>query len=192
MKYIKETIKNIMYIMRIYKIILALYDYSCDLKNRKLSEKYPNVKFYGKCVINDLNKFSIGEYSNLKDAYIDSSGGVQIGRNVASGINLTIFSHNHDYENSEIIPCGYGGEIDNIYKKVIINDFVWIGANVSILPGVCLGKGSIIGMGSVVTKDVPEFAVVGGNPAKVLKYRNVEAFVEKEKKGKYWGSNLID
>ena len=49
---------------------------------------------------------------------------------------------------------------------------MWIGANAVILPGVTVGKGSVVGAGAIVTKDVPEYAIVGGNPAKVIKYRN--------------------
>ena len=56
-------------------------------------------------------------------------------------------------------------------KEVIIGDDVWIGSDVTILPGVKIGNHSIIGACSVVTKDVPEYAIVAGNPAKVKKYR---------------------
>ena len=56
-------------------------------------------------------------------------------------------------------------------RKVVIGDDVWIGRRVIILPGITVGKGSIIGAGAVVTKDVPEYAVVAGVPAKVIKYR---------------------
>jgi len=65
-----------------------------------------------------------------------------------------------------------------IYKSVNIDDYVWIGANVSITPGVTIRKGAIVGMGAVVTKDVPECAIVGGNPAKILAYRDKETFYE--------------
>lgn len=54
---------------------------------------------------------------------------------------------------------------------VTIGDDVWIGANVIILPGIQVGKGAILAAGAVVTKDVPDYTVVGGNPARVLKMR---------------------
>jgi acetyltransferase-like isoleucine patch superfamily enzyme len=54
---------------------------------------------------------------------------------------------------------------------VTIEDDVWIGVNATILPGVRVGRGAVVAAGSVVTQDVPEFAIVGGVPAKVLKYR---------------------
>ena len=57
-----------------------------------------------------------------------------------------------------------------IYKEgTVIEDNVWLGDNVSILPGVRIGKGCIVGVNSVVTKDIPPYSVVGGIPAKVLK-----------------------
>lgn len=58
-------------------------------------------------------------------------------------------------------------------RPVVIEDDVWIGARVTLLPGVHIGRGSVIGAGSVVTKDVPAYSIVGGNPARVLKYRIV-------------------
>lgn len=137
-----------------------------------LSKRYPGAKFYGHCKISDLNKFNIGKGSNIKDAYIESSGGVTIGEFVHCGINLTIFSSNHNYKYPTKIPYD---EIQ-VQENVLISDFVWIGANVSIVPGVKIGEGAVIAMGAVVTKDVPNCAIVGGNPAKIIKFRDVEHF----------------
>lgn len=59
---------------------------------------------------------------------------------------------------------------------VVIGENVWVGSSAIILPGITIGEGAVVGAGSVVTKDVPAFAVVGGNPTKVLKYRDIERY----------------
>ncbi|MCC7573104.1 MAG: hypothetical protein KO464_06915 [Candidatus Methanofastidiosum sp.] len=64
----------------------------------------------------------------------------------------------------------------NELKNVVIEDYCWIALNTIILPGVTLGKGSVVAAGAVVTKYVPPFAVVAGNPATVVKYRNKKRF----------------
>jgi acetyltransferase-like isoleucine patch superfamily enzyme len=58
----------------------------------------------------------------------------------------------------------------------LIKDFVWCGSNVTIAPGVTIGEGVVIGTGAVITKDIPDYAVVGGNPAKIIKYRDIKQF----------------
>lgn len=136
----------------------------------------------GGAVIGNAHNFKIDKTSHLKSgAFIEAQGGVTIGRYFHVGRGLTIFSSNHDYESTEAIPYGHTSKL----KSVVIEDFVWCGANVMILPGVTIGEGAIIGAGSVVTKDVPKCAIVGGNPAKILKYRNIEQFKKNKKQGKY-------
>lgn len=95
------------------------------------------------------------------------SGPLSIGNDVMMGPNVSIYTQNH--------------ETENIYKpmrlqtapkeKVTIGNDCWIGANAVILPGVTIGNGVIVGAGAVVTKSVPDYAVVGGVPAKVIKMR---------------------
>lgn len=131
----------------------------------------------------ELSLFSIHHTSHLKaGTYIECNGGVSIGRYFHCGRGLTVLSTNHRYEGAESIPY------DSVYVKrpVVIEDFVWCGANVTIVPGVTVGEGAIIAAGSVVTKDVPVCAVVGGNPAKVIKYRNKEHYLSLKAKGKFY------
>ena len=78
----------------------------------------------------------------------------------------------HDYDNGDAIPYG----LSNVSKQVIIEDFVWLGSDVTISGNVHIGEGAIIAIGSVVVKDVPPYAIVGGNPAKIIKYRDIEHF----------------
>lgn len=136
----------------------------------------------GGLYISVAENFSIGKTSTLKSGtYIDCDGGVEIGEYFHTGRGLTIFSSNHKYYNDLYIPYS----TERIRKKVIIEDFVWSGANVTILPGVRLGEGCIIGAGSVVTKDIPPFAVACGNPAKVVKYRDIASYNKLKKAGRF-------
>jgi acetyltransferase-like isoleucine patch superfamily enzyme len=124
-------------------------------------------------IAGDLGKFSIDPTSHLKsDTFIECGGGVAIGRYFHPGRGLTIFSSNHNYAAGTRIPYDH---IQHLLP-VAIGDFVWCGANVTILPGVTVGEGAVIGAGSVVVKDIPRCAVVGGNPARVLKFRDIEHF----------------
>ena len=84
------------------------------------------------------------------------------------GPDVMIFTQNHKNDRLDI-PMMLQTDPK---RPVVIGDDVWIAARAIILPGVTIGKGSIIGAGAVVTKDVPEYAVVGGNPARVIRYRN--------------------
>lgn len=79
-----------------------------------------------------------------------------------------IFHGDHEMSRRDI-PMRLQG--DSVSKPVVIGDDVWIGARSIILKGVHIGKGAVIAAGAVVTKDVPEYAIVGGVPAKVIKYR---------------------
>ena len=78
-------------------------------------------------------------------------------------------------------------KINNLNDNVIIDDFVWIGSDVTISGNVHIGEGAIIAIGSVVVKDVPRCAIVGGNPAKLIKYRDIERFEKLKSEGKFDG-----
>lgn len=97
------------------------------------------------------------------------SGETIIGNDVMMGPNVSIYTANHAFDSTDI-PMNKQGFYPE--QPVVIGDDVWIGGGAIILSNVHIGKGAIIGAGAVVTKDVPEYAIVGGNPAKVIKYRN--------------------
>lgn len=100
--------------------------------------------------------------------FIGVRGPVKIGDNVIFGPRVSVFSENHNSDRFDI-PIKDQGETRN--STTIGND-VWIGANSVILSGVTIGDGAIIAAGAVVSKDVPPLAIVGGVPAKIIKYRN--------------------
>lgn len=91
-----------------------------------------------------------------------------IGANVMMGPEVVFLINNHDFSEPDT-PLTETGTIE--FDPVFIDDNVWIGTRSIILPGKKIGKNAIIGAGSVVTKDVPPYAIVGGNPAKTIRYR---------------------
>lgn len=97
------------------------------------------------------------------------TGKVKIGCDVLMGPDVYIFTINHNYmdRTKKINQQGFTEE-----KPVVIGDDVWIGAKATICPGVHIGTGAVIATGAVVTHDVPEYAVVGGVPARIIKYRS--------------------
>jgi len=96
-------------------------------------------------------------------------GPVKIGDNVMMGPDVIVLTSRHKFDRLDvpIIKQGYHPP-----EPVVIGDGAWIGTRVIILPGVKIGKEAIIGAGAIVTKDVPEYAIVGGNPAKVVRHRD--------------------
>ncbi|MHB1177147.1 MAG: acyltransferase [Daejeonella sp.] len=97
-------------------------------------------------------------------------GPVTIGDNVILAQNVVLSGLNHGYENIDIAPA----DQKITTKQIIISDQVWIGANSVITAGITIGKHAVIGAGSIVTKDVPEFVVVAGNPARIIKKYNYD------------------
>lgn len=95
-------------------------------------------------------------------------GPLTIGNNVMMGPDVLIYTKNHEVSSIEIPMIDQG---ETVPRPVIIEDDVWIGARAIILPGVTIGKGSIIGAGAVVTKDVLPYMIVAGVPAKAVRGR---------------------
>jgi maltose O-acetyltransferase len=121
----------------------------------------PNVEFF------NVRNSEIGDNSGI-GAY-SSLGTVRIGNYVMMGTHCLILSQNHRFDDLNIPMCKQGFQQDD---PVIIEDDVWIGSKVIILPGVRVGHGSIIGAGTVVTGDVEPYTIVGGNPARVIGKRD--------------------
>lgn len=93
---------------------------------------------------------------------------IKIGNNVMLGPEVLILKKNHRFD-IKGIPMGLQGVVEA--RPVEIGDDVWIGQRAIILPGRHIGSGSIVGAGAVVTKDVPDFKIVGGNPAHIIRDR---------------------
>ncbi|MDV2582166.1 acyltransferase [Alkalibacillus haloalkaliphilus] len=110
------------------------------------------------------NKVKIGENSGIGINCM-LYGPVSIGENVMMGPEVYIYTSNHGFRDRET-PMIEQSMLKE--QPVEICNDVWIGSRVTILPGVTIGEGSVIGASSVVTKDVPPYTIVAGNPAKVI------------------------
>ena len=105
----------------------------------------------------------------MNGALMMAAGGITIEDNALIAANAKLISNNHDPYERDVLIC----------KPILIKKGAWVGAGSTILPGVTVGKYAIVGSDSVVTKDVPDYAVVVGNPAKVIKYLEPDRFKDK-------------
>lgn len=120
-----------------------------------------------------LNGIKIGSFSSI-------ASNVVIQEDYHRVDKITTYFMNHNIFKSSFTK--------DLYSKgrIIIEEDVWVGSNSVILSGVKIGRGSIVGAGSVVTKDVPPYSIVGGNPAKVIKMRFDDLTIDKIEKSEWW------
>ena len=158
-KYSQEALKITMELNNKYHTPEEIVEIMTQLTGRKVDKSFrlfppfhtdcgKNIKLGKNVFINSCCRFQ-------------DQGGITIGNNVLIGHNTTIATLNHD-----INPKKRGNLTPS---SVIIGDDVWIGADCTILPGVKIGDGAIVGAGSVVTKDVPANHIAFGNPARIIK-----------------------
>ena len=170
----------------IYFLGLKVFSY----RKAKHTQNINNRKEFGNSVITSTvyiarpDLLKLGEYVFIGDwgRIYNEKGGVSIGNHVQIGEQVFIVTTNHNYENADKIPYDH----KTIHRPVIIEDFVWIGARSTILAGCHIDEGAVIGAGSVVTKSVPKCAIVAGNPARIIGYRNIEAFEKLKKEKKFY------
>jgi chloramphenicol O-acetyltransferase type B len=149
---------------------------------------YSRLKDYAEIYNSTLGKYSyISQYSIVNKT--------KIGKfcSIANGCYIGLWEHNTNvsthsfylYEHSGNFVKGYKNYDKDCIETKIGND-VWVGANAVIMKGVNIGNGVIIGASAVVTKDVPAYAIVVGNPAKVIKYRYDKKDIELLEQTKWW------
>ena len=158
-KIVSKIISNLISLQSFIRVII----WSILLK--KIGQ---NCEIMSDVVIMSPHKVEIGHDCLLNiGAKIGGQNGIKIGNFVRISYNVNLISEDHEYRdpNKPIIKQGYNG------GPILIGDDVWIGANAVILPNITIGQGAIIGANAVVTKNIPPFAIYGGVPARLIKYR---------------------
>ncbi|WP_235271313.1 DapH/DapD/GlmU-related protein [Halorubrum saccharovorum] len=124
----------------------------------------------------------LGENIHLSGLEIKGDGKVTIGDNFHAAPGCVILTRNHRYDKGNAVPY------DNTYEygDVTIEDNVWLGMRVIILPGVTIREGAIIQAGSVVTKDVQKGAIVGGHPAKRFSQRDLDHYEQMKSQNNFY------
>ena len=165
--YFKEAVSEMMRARKLCAIANAKMpddeSYVSDLEElfgRKLDDVRILTPFT--CDFGTRVKFGKNVFIN-HSAILSASGGIEFGDGVMVAPCLRIATINHDF---------YERHTKYTYGKVVIKKNAWIGMNVTICPGVTIGEYAVVAAGAVVTKDVPDYAVVGGVPAKVIKMLN--------------------
>ena len=124
-----------------------------------------DVVFHFKTELRAPELLVIGGGTIIGDnAILDARGGLEMGKNVNLSSNVSIYTLQHDHRDPDF-------NCTNLHAKVTIDDRVWLGSNVIVLPGVHIGEGAVCCAGCVVTKDVEPYAVVAGIPAKKVNER---------------------
>lgn len=146
----------------------------------QIKHKGNDLRIHGKIKILQPNKLIIGDSCRIgKGTFLFCYGGLSVGNNVQFSRNITVYTANHNFK-SDVLP--YNNQY--LIGPVTIGDNVWVGMNVSILPGVTIGKNAILGMNAIITKDVPDNAIVVGNN-RIIGYRTEEQL--KNAEGRYFG-----
>ena len=145
--------------------------------------QYPEQKVCRGAMLHSPEQMRLGKNVYIgKGVEIFAEGGVSIGDNTAVSRNNTILTTNHHYHGAQGLPFDNVG----IKQQVTIGKNVWLGTDCIILSGVRIDDGAIVAAGSVVTKSVPECAIVGGNPAKIIGWRDKSEYQRLEQSGSYY------
>ncbi|MTI80460.1 MAG: CatB-related O-acetyltransferase [Firmicutes bacterium] len=158
-----------------------------EIVNTKVG-KYVNFSAYSSIINSEIGKYSsIGRYTKVEH--------VKMGSYCSIAWDVTIGAPSHPFHHLTSHAISYRHTYGFVKETKIKRDFtvigndVWIGANCVIVGGITIGDGAVIGAGSVVTKDVPPYAIVGGVPAKVIKYRFDSDVIAKLLEINWWNYN---
>jgi acetyltransferase-like isoleucine patch superfamily enzyme len=135
---------------------------------RSLQQLGRNTVFQFGVQVTRPDQVSIGSNCNLGiNSLITGGGGVRIGDWVGFGPDVKVWSMNHRFEDPDTPWLLQGWEA----KPVVIEDDVWLAANVFVMPGVTIGKGAIVAAAAVVAKSIPPYAIAAGNPCRIIGWR---------------------
>lgn len=159
----------------------------------KIKKTISNLLYFIRYRHNIIGAVHIGDHSyigNFSQLNAIKGTTINIGKFCSIASRVTILTANHDYKNVSTYPFDRNPKISEyqcrISNNVDIGNDVWIGINAIILPGVTINDGAIIAAGAIVTKDVPPYAIVGGAPAKIIKYRFEQSTIDKLLYIKWW------
>ena len=147
---------------QLYSIAIRRRAKSCG---RNLLVLGPGVNVTGNTTIGDGAGFG-------KRVKIFGDGPVSIGRRAVLAEDTVVYTQVHDYDHSDVLPFGWGFT----YPETSVGDYAWIGIKCIVLPGARIGEGAIVQAGSVVMGVVPPCAIVAGNPAKVIGWRDIDHY----------------
>lgn len=177
------------------------------LKNEHLRDKVLSIikisekgEFYSKTLRRlflDYHNIHVGMYSYGCFSTKNIPSGTIIGRYCSFAKDVSVLNGNHPLKFKSLHPFFYNPVLKYVDQllitrtKLSVGHDVWIGQNALILPSVSLiDNGAVIGAGSVVTKNVPPFAVVAGNPAKIIKYRFSQKTIEQIMQSEWWNKDI--
>ena len=197
------------------RVVRPIYLYLKDLKvYSTLVRTNPSLKLKGSCVVSNvkfgkcvglynatISNSSIGDYSYLaKDAFVNHA---EVGKycSIGPGVKIGLGQHpTRDFISTH--PVFYSSKSftgSNKYEFQLFEEFVttrlghdvWIGANAIVKDGISIGNGVVIAAGAVVTKDIPDYAIAAGVPARVLKYRFTKEIIQDLLNLKWWDYSVL-